>query len=388
MHSSKSSTASSGREAEQIGARALTTPVKQWRDGLQITTKYEHIVLSDRRNKKPTHDYSGSLSLTNSKYSWTNVMARISIKLKVELDLYDLVRGHPAFSDFYVENVIKTGPDHVTAISILNGKKVIVKQSLQPKAHHQVIEAKQELDTVAAVMNAAPYRINECIAAFPELGLIALSYVPGVRLDHAIRQAGLYERLALLTLSGGWLLAYIGNRSEISLQFSPQWWIKKRLLSFGSGRPKELQYLFDSVIDHLRACAPALRGQAITKAAVHGDYSSINAHYHDGSIYGVDIQGRAQLPIVQDAAKFLVWTQIQTPLESPLAPENMKYIYGIAEPDYSAFVESGVVPTEEMTTFLPFFVGLQLLQYIGVFQNNQLALSHTKKMVSRFLQSS
>ena len=59
--------------------------------------------------------------------------------------------------------------------------------------------------------------------------LIVLSFVPGIRLDHAIKQAVLEQRRALIELSGGWLRTYTDCRTEISPNFSPSWWIKKRL---------------------------------------------------------------------------------------------------------------------------------------------------------------
>tara|TARA_R110002074_G_scaffold13828_7_gene48841 strand:+ start:1120 stop:1659 length:540 start_codon:yes stop_codon:yes gene_type:complete len=175
------------------------------------------------------------------------------------------------------------------------------------------------------------------------------------------------------------------NRPEVTPKFSPDWWIKKRVEAFGSGQPRDIQDLFDLVLCHLRDIAPSLRGKDITKAAVHADYVSINAHYHDGSIYGVDVQGKARFPIAQDVAKFLVWTQTQTPLEPPLAPAGMQYVYGIAEPDFCSFLASGVLPDEEIRTFLPFFVGLQVLGCIRAFQNDELAMSRVRQMIERFL---
>ena len=50
----------------------------------------------------------------------------------------------------------------------------------------EVLRAQRELDILARVMDAPPYRINECVAVFPELGVIILTLVPGIRLDNAI----------------------------------------------------------------------------------------------------------------------------------------------------------------------------------------------------------
>ncbi len=63
--------------------------------------------------------------------------------------------------------------------------------------------------------------------AYNSLVIIALSFVPGARLDRVIRQAELKARSDLMKLSGQWLKAYTDIRTASAPQFSPSWWIKK-----------------------------------------------------------------------------------------------------------------------------------------------------------------
>lgn len=306
-------------------------------------------------------------------------------KLHAEHSIYEVVRGHPGFEDFNIETIIKTGPKRTTAIAQLSGAKVVIKHYLHSEARNQVLRAQKELDALSKRMCAAPYRINECVAAFPELGIIALSFVPGLRLDDAIRRADLKQRSALIELSGGWLRAYTEFRTEVSPSFSPGWWIRKRSETDISMLSATDQELFNLVLKSLRERAPSLRGSSVMKAAVHGDYVSINAHYHEGTLYGVDVQGEAWRPIVDDVAKFLVWTQTQTPLEPSVATVEMVYRAGVAEPDFTAFLASGVLPEGEIPSLLPFFIGLQMLERIVTYQRDPLALSRLHQMATRFL---
>jgi hypothetical protein len=312
-------------------------------------------------------------------------MPSILDKLSVEIDLHKLVSGHAAFSDFHVEEVLKTGPDQATAICIFGGQKVVIKKFLDAEPARRILAAKAELDTLAAFMNAPPFRVNECLRAFPELGLIVLTFAPGTRLSEAIKHAEFQERMALMNLSGRWLKTYTTGRSEISHKFSPDWWIKKRITAFGENPPKSLVEIFDPVLQQVQNLAAPLRGMSITKAAIHGDYSSINAHYHDGTIYGVDIQGKARLPIVQDVAKFLVWTQLHTPLQHT---GDIDFVNGIAEPDVSAFLASDVLPENEIDTLLPFFIGLQILGSMPPLRKGDIALKRAQKLAATYIETS
>ena len=311
-------------------------------------------------------------------------MAKFLKKLQAELALYKLVKGDPAFADFHIEEVLKGGPDQVTAVATWNGDKVVVKRSLGAQPDREVLQAKEELDILARIMAAPPYRINECLAVFPQFGIIVLSFVPGVRLDHAIRAADLAERATLMRLSGGWLKSYTSGRSDMSPKFSPDWWIKKQVAEGDPKAPEAVTIASDAVLDAVKARVPDVRGQDVTKAAVHGDFASINAHYHVGCIYGGDVQGKARLPVGKDVSRFLVWTQLETPLAPPLAPPEMTYVHGIAAPDMTAFLDSGVLPATEVETLLPFFIGLQLLSFVQASGPDRPNWPQVEQMVARY----
>ncbi|MEM9968740.1 MAG: hypothetical protein AAF755_11635 [Pseudomonadota bacterium] len=298
-----------------------------------------------------------------------------------EQRLYELVERHPAFKGFRVEKILKTGPDQLTARAKFQGKRVVIKRSLLSESERRVLEAKQELDILAKVMSAPPYRVNECVAAFPDLGLIVLSFVPGIRLDKAIKQASHQERHDLMKLSGGWLRTYTLGRVERGHHFSPGWWIKKTAGHRKENLSENDLSLFNRVLAHLRRLAPDLRGQSLAKAAIHADFVSINAHFADGCLYGYDIQGRAHLPIAQDVARFLVWTQVQT----PALDDQTGFIHGISRSDVEAFLSSGVLPAEEYETILPFFIGLHVLRTIGSLRQNSQALEEVTQLAHRFI---
>ena len=119
----------------------------------------------------------------------------------------------------------------------------------------------------------------------------------------------------------------------------------------------------------------------VTKAATHGDFVSINAHYHEGTIYGLDVQGLAYMPVARDVARFLVWTQAQTP--PPTAPSE--WICGIAKADVTAILASDILPDLEKAELLPFFIGKQIAARMGEFQNDSAAMARLRVMAAQFV---
>jgi len=302
-------------------------------------------------------------------------------RLHAEHYFYQAVQNHPDFKNFSIEKVLKAGPRRTTVAASLNGEKVVLKRYLTENARETVRKAKQELDFIARSLSD-PHRVNECIAIYPGRGIIVLSFVPGVQLDAAISEANPEEREKLFKLSGNWLQAYVSLRNRKDIGFSPNWWIKKRTQQDVSHFTTEDQNLFAALLENLGQRAPHITGKDIMKAAVHGDYVGMNAHYHDGTIYGVDLQGEAWLPIVTDVARFLVWSQTKTP---PTRKNAEDHLYGIAKSDLESFFSSGVVPTEEAHTLFPFFVGHQLLGRLNDFQKDADALTNLRLISRRFL---
>lgn len=301
-------------------------------------------------------------------------------KLVIEEAILQLGREEPGLAGLSEVAVIRAKPDSASATAKLNGVPVFLKHYTGIDGAETVAEAGAELALVTAILATTPHRVSRCLATYSARGLIVLEHVPGPRLDHAIRNASPGQRTALMAQSGDWLKAYTSSRVEVASNFTPGWWIKKRA-GIPASLPKEDQVLYAAMLANLKARSNDLRGTDITKAATHGDFVSINALLFQGRIYGVDIQGKAVLPVASDVARFLVWTECQTPL---LAGTHASTA-GITTPDWESFLSSGVLPEAEAQTHLPFFVGLQMLGRLVDFQNDPDALRQLKAAMIRFL---
>jgi len=236
----------------------------------------------------------------------------------------------------------------------VNGENVVVKQFFKATADQTVRKLKSELDYIEALFGDGDCQANTCRMAWPSEGIVMLSFAPGPRLGDVLSELEGDERRDLLNHSGRWLARYTAPRRHEG-SFSPNFWIKrlrKKNLD-GITDPADLAHL-KQLLHAMEAQAQTIKGCPIIHAATHNDFVGINAHYKDGIIYGVDIQGETWHPTAKDAARFLVWLQIHNRTQ----PQNRRS--GICQNDWDAFLSSNVISASEQETTMPFLIGDQL----------------------------
>ncbi|MEX0310693.1 MAG: hypothetical protein AB3N17_10675, partial [Tateyamaria sp.] len=191
----------------------------------------------------------------------------------------------------------------------INGEKVVVKRFFNDDRAHTVQSLKGELDRLEEIFGESDCQANRCVAAWPEDGIAVLSFAPGPRLDLKIGEANGRARDKLLAHSGRWLATYTASRRRHAT-FGPGYWIKQLLArDHGDLGPAD-RALLDQLANALRTQNERVKGCSVVQAATHGDYVGMNAHYHRGTICGVDIQGECWLAVAREAALFLVWLQM------------------------------------------------------------------------------
>ncbi|KAB7613935.1 hypothetical protein F9L33_11305 [Amylibacter sp. SFDW26] len=239
-------------------------------------------------------------------------------------------------------------------VARINNEKAIIKQFLHDNAHRTVENLKKELDYIGEKMGHGNLQVNKCLYAFPDEGIAVLSYAEGRRLGDVIEKSPPSKRMQLVKKSGNWLKKYTRPRSR-SAKFGPMYWYHLlQDISTDHVKDKTDKALCLRMLENLRQRADTIKGCKVIQAASHGDFVGINAHFSKGVICGVDIQGEHWLPIAKDVAKFLVWLQIYSPIDTD------HLTYGIASNDWSAMLASEIISNDEYDTTLAFFVGREL----------------------------
>ncbi len=261
----------------------------------------------------------------------------------------------------------------------INDEKVVVKKFNENDASHTVRSLKGELDYLETVLDDPKCQANKCLVAWPDDGVVILSFAPGPRLGDKISAARGQKRRDLLNHSGEWLKQYTTPRRRDNT-FGPGFWIKQ-LLGKNLDHiqdPDDLD-LLNQLVGVMRIQNESIKGCPVVQAATHGDFVGINAHFHSGVIYGVDIQGECWLPIAKEAARFLVWLQIHD-TKRPLERHA-----GIARADWDAFLECGVLSDAETKTTLPFFTGEQLYgRYVESYDRKDIR-QNTRSAIESYL---
>lgn len=270
--------------------------------------------------------------------------------------LSDFLIGRTEVQSLQGLQLLKVSDQSWVASARINGEKVVVKRFLQGDLAQRIQGLKGELDYIETVFGDSNCQANKCLMAWPDEGVVVLSFAPGQRLGDKISTSSGRKRQQLLGHSGEWLARYTAPRQRDS-SFGPAFWVKKlRKIDISHINDPADRDLVKQLIAAMESQIKTLRGCAVVQAATPGDYVGINAHYHKGVIYGVDIQGKSWFPIAKEAARFLVWMQIHD-LDLPEQRQS-----GVAQIDWDAFLGSGVLSEAEQRTTLPFFVGEQLYE--------------------------
>ncbi|MFD2738030.1 phosphotransferase [Sulfitobacter aestuarii] len=283
-------------------------------------------------------------------WSEESVTARLDAANSLTLNL----TRHPEVQTFALDQEIKASDEARVYRATLNGAPVIIKRFHSSNKAEIVLRAKTELDHLERVFKDGDCQANRCVLAAPEEGILVLSYAPGRRLDEVLDNLSGEAREKVLAHCGRWIVQYAEGRSEKS-RFWPRRWIgllEGRSLDHISN-PDDLA-LLDRLFKALRRRVPIVREVTALRAAVHGDFVGMNAHYCEGVLYGFDTQGECWMFVAREVARFLVWQQIH---DNTIGAARK---FGIYQADWKAMLSSGVLSEEEQSTTLPFFVGEQL----------------------------
>lgn len=296
--------------------------------------------------------------------------------VKIARDLEEILRNRPEIKQVRVIEVLKGGAKNHVCIAEIDGVKVVAKRFLETGAAQTVLSLQAELDFVAAQLGHGRNRINECLFAFPDQGVAVLTFAPGERLGAQLMNAKGSARAALIEHSGDWLGAYTAGRRRTG-SFAPRHWLRQ-LARLGHCRTED-QPLLDTLHASLETQAQCIQGAQVTHAATHGDYVSLNAHYYDGVIYGVDIQGESWLPLAKDIAGFLVWEGVRRPSYG----DDLRF--GLAQQDLRGFLSGVPLPDDEAATILPFMIGLQFYRRVIERSKSQKGMEHVGVAVKNYI---
>lgn len=290
-----------------------------------------------------------------------------------------ILRAKDEVSRVKVIKCLKASEKNWVFVARVNGEKVVLKRFMLGNPSHTVRSLKGELDFVEAHATDERFQANRCLFAWPDDGIAVLSFAPGPRLGDKIAKSKGKARARLLKLSGEWLKHYCAPRRR-HRTFGPGFWVKQLAgKSLSHITSKIDRRMLETLLENLREQSRRTHGSPVVQAATHGDYVGMNAHFHRGTIYGVDIQGECWRAIAKEVALFIVWQQIH----DPSRPFDRQF--GIAQSDLDAFLDSGVLPVEEYKTTLPFFIGFELYrQFVAEYQRAHIR-SNTQSAIWSYL---
>ena len=249
---------------------------------------------------------------------------------------------------------IKSSPDSVVYVALINDAKVIIKKFLKEAADARVLGLKKELDFVSQKMGSGRYQVNKCLYIFPVHGIAVLSFVPGENVSALVKDADPQMRAHLISRSAKWLQKYTQPRQKIG-KFGPLHWINRlKDLDTKLVMDADDQTVLARLLLALEKQAGDIAKCDVVRAAGHGDFAGVNLMYHDDVMYGVDIQTESWYALANEAARFLVYLQMHN---RAILGETR---FGIAQSDWHAFHQCGLVNEMEHETTLPFFIGAHL----------------------------
>lgn len=308
----------------------------------------------------------------NSPANWQDAAA-------VALELAELLQKKAEITSCKIVETLKLSDTSQVFAAKVNGKKVVVKRFVTPDAAQTILNMQKELDHLGTTMNQGANQVNRCLYAFPQEGVVVLSMAQGPRLSDAISAANPAKRSTLLQHSGAWLAAYTQSRRR-QTTFGAGYWVNtlRKINLTPVTDPQDID-LLQKLLTDLHRRASETKGCSVFQAATHGDFVGINAHYADGVICGVDIQGECWLAIAKEAARFLVWIRIHE------ADKPREQICGIARTDWQAFLASGVLDAQEQKTTLPFFIGTNLYsRFVAEYRRADIR-TNTRQAIQDFL---
>ncbi|MCC7321224.1 MAG: hypothetical protein IT542_09635 [Rubellimicrobium sp.] len=250
--------------------------------------------------------------------------------------------------------ILRAAPGRIVAEGLLDASPVIVKHFPVPSAPAIVAALERELAHLAGHMSSGRTQVNRCLRASPAAGIAVLSRLPGDRMAQLLTFAPAAARARMFADAGAFILAYSRGRRSMGT-FGPAHWLGRvdRVSPPDGAGPGDARLLRELRAE-LGRQAPALRGAAVCKAAVHADFLPVNLHADADGVYGFDIQGESHMPLSYDIARFLAWIACEP--DPPAGPQRL----GVAEADLAALLVPGLPAPDEHPGILPFLTGTQI----------------------------
>lgn len=252
------------------------------------------------------------------------------------------------------------------------GREVILRHIVRPNAAELVAQMQAELVRVGTKMRAGDYRINQLIAADPQVGLMIVSKVPGVPFREAYEQAP--ERL--MVSAGRWHSTYVGTHRSAG-HLSPMNWHTRLSDLPRNGLDGPDMALATDLRQALRGQVNDLRGRDICRVIGHGDFAPHNLRFADGVLYGFDAGKGAQIPLARELAHFL--------LHVALKNTGSGSVWGIEQQEVDVFVAASGLPRAEIDSTLRYFFGWYLYRSILRYARNAARRARLRLLIKAYL---
>jgi hypothetical protein len=262
-----------------------------------------------------------------------------------------------------IHRILKHNQVSIVGEGYWQGQQVIVKRLLGTEPEADIARVLQEHRRLGALFPHENLHFAGCIGHAPAQGLIILPFMSGEQVDHVLRNARPDLTRHVMTSASAWLARSIEGTRTIG-QFSPEYWI--RTLQ-AEAEPIPLSdsdaALIQSVLTHLQKMAPALRGGPVTRAAIHGDYSSQNLFWDSakGHLNVFDVQFEQLAPIAVDIARLLTHLSVQRLQDNPDLPLERGLC---AEIRTIMMTHPGLDHPDPPGGFLDFMTGYRMAAYL------------------------
>ncbi len=266
-----------------------------------------------------------------------------------------LLRGLPEAETLKLRRSLEVSTTYQEFIGAIGDQKLRVCRHLSDSGEREVQARVGELDRIGQSLSTDAFGAESTVFAYPDLGLLCLTHIPGVPLGQKIAQVPEGRRSKLVRMAADWLREASLNRyqqSDLSMLFSLSHLREK---ASRAGLNASDGALLEDLLSEL---AGRLRRESNMKVLqIEGQERFLpnNFVFKDGRLSGVQLHGARWTPVARAAAQFLVDLQLNTPLQAG------RRQLGVAECDLRAFLSSGLIPKQEHETVVPLFVGAELV---------------------------
>ena len=240
-----------------------------------------------------------------------------------------------------IKDVVKSD-DRATVIrGRLRAAPVFFKHLRVKDASRGVERACRELAYLHEALGDGTNQVMRVLDAFPEHGLLVTEKVPGKTVGERMKSAPSRRRQKLVRLSAEWLQEVAALRAE-TRAFPAQKSLTRLAPPDARAKPEIIEALnrFRSELDVM---ARDMEGREVMFSVGHGDFSLTNLMYDGTHMWGIDIHGSHQMPVLQMAARFCLGQEIWC------TPEEL-----------AAFRPSRFAIGDDYATVFRFFIGLEM----------------------------